>query len=91
VFTMLGQRTPARAAVAVVKTALRNAAVDAAVSDSLLLLRLRRAAPTPAEDSARSADLSWQDADTRRERTGDLIDKWRRVVRESADLALIVV
>ena len=78
VFTLLGQQSPARSSAAVVKTTLRSATVDAAVADSLLLVRHRRAAPTPADDSARTADDPWQGTNTRRERTCDLEAKWHR-------------
>jgi hypothetical protein len=91
VFTMLGQRTPARSTAAVVRTVLPNAAVDAAVSDSLLPVRRRRAVAAPADDSIRSADVPLRETDTRRERTGVLEEKWRTAVRESVAPALIMV
>ncbi len=91
VFALLGQRTPARSMAAGVRTALRSAAVDSAVLGSLLLVRHRRSRPTQTEDSTQSADQSWQDADTRLERTRDVEVKWRTVVRGPADRALIVL
>ena len=89
VFTMLGQRTPARSTVA--RTALRRAAVDTAISDSLLLVCHKGARPMPAEDSAQAVDHSRQDTDTRRERMRNLEVKWRTAVRGSTDLAQVVV
>jgi Right handed beta helix region/Chlamydia polymorphic membrane protein (Chlamydia_PMP) repeat len=91
VFMMLGQQTPARVTDAVTKTALRKTAVDAAVSDSLLLVRLRRDGPTPAKDSDQLADHRLQDTHSRRERTRGLDVKWRSVVPGSTVLTEIVV
>ena len=55
VFTTLGQPIPGKPMAA--GTALCSAAIDAAVSDSLLLVRFGRAVPRPADDSARAANL----------------------------------
>jgi hypothetical protein len=72
-FMMLGQRTqrPDGPAAVVVRTAQRTAAIDAAVADSLFVVRLRSDNPTPSTDSARSADREAKDADSQREWTFD--------------------
>ena len=88
VFTMLGRQTPARSTVA--KAALQIAAVDTAISDSLLLVRRGRADAAPADELALPADFHWQDAETRRERTDGLGDKRIRVGLASLDRTQMV-
>jgi hypothetical protein len=88
-FTILGQRIRGQST-AVVRTAQHYATVDAAISDTLLLVRHRNARPMLSENSAQAVDHSSQDTKTRRERTGDLEDKWRTAVRWFADPVQIV-
>jgi hypothetical protein len=88
VFTTLGQRIPVKPMAA--RTALRSAAIDAAVSDSLLLVHLGRAVPKPANASARAADLPSENDAAEREPTPDLTGNTLADVRGSTDLAKFV-
>jgi hypothetical protein len=85
VFTTLGQRIPIKPMAA--KAALRSAAIDAAVSDSLLLVRLGRDVPKPVDDSARAADLPSTNDAAEHELTLDLRGNTLAVVRGSIDVA----
>jgi hypothetical protein len=74
-----------------VRIAPRNSAVDVAVTDSLLLLRLRLDGPTSAEDSAQAADHPLHETNTRRARTADVKEKWRTDKRTFIDLAQFAI
>ena len=90
-FTLFGRRTPVRSTSAAKRTTLQSAIVDAVVTDTLLLTRVRRDGPMLAENAAHVADATWRDTDTRRERTRDLDEIWRSVVRGSKDLVPVVI
>jgi hypothetical protein len=89
VFATIGQQTSARPIAT--RTPLRIAATDVAVADSLLLVGFRRLGRTADDNTVRADGHPWQDTDTRPERTRNLYDKWRTVVRGSADLVPILV
>jgi hypothetical protein len=67
VFSTLGQPGSAEPPTAVVRTALRAAAVDAAVSDSLRALQLDRERQTRADDSEQRAVSLAKDIESKRE------------------------
>jgi predicted outer membrane repeat protein len=90
-FTLFGRRTPVRSTSAAKRTTLHCAIVDAVVTDTLLLTRVRRDGPMLAENAAHVADATWRDTDTRRERTRNLDEIWRSVVRGSKDLVPVVI
>jgi hypothetical protein len=81
VFTSLGQRIPVKSMAA--RTALRRVAIDAAVSDPLLLVRLGRVVPKILVDSARAADLTSTNNAAALELTFDLTGNRLAFVGES--------
>jgi hypothetical protein len=89
VFTTLGQRKPAVRSTAVARTALRDAAVDTALSDSLSLLQLHPDGATRAEVSAQGLYSSANDADSEREWTFHEKFTWRLAAPELQDGRLL--
>ena len=91
VFELLGQRTRGRSTAAVARSSLRSAAIDAAVTDSLLSVHHIRTGTVYADDSPRTAHEPRQKTDTRRERTRDLDEKCQSVVRKSTEFAHFLI
>jgi hypothetical protein len=70
VFTSLGRRIPVKPPGA--RSELRSAAIDAVVSDSLLLIHFARVVSEPMDESARAANLPSENDAPEHELTLDL-------------------
>jgi predicted outer membrane repeat protein len=90
-FTALGQRNSAGRVAAVAKMAWWTVAVDAAVSDPLLVLHLGRDGPTHVEVFARSADQGEKNSDKYVEATCDANNGLQPSAIESHRLRQMVI